>query len=177
VPLAIEYVLAKDPEYGSWDEPIWFLMKTRRKDAMEAIESVVAKAEPQRSGETLRFIVSAITGDLWGDEREPAGCVEICPALVAGMERAEYTGGSINDVEIRIKDSAAKALVLLREGPGDGFGDRFAEVNPELFNELEPDEAKRDAQIEALKEWYREHKEGLTWDAKNGRLALKMAKD
>ena len=99
-------------------------------------------------------------------------CVEVCPVLIAAMERADYTGGSINDTKTRIKDSAAKAFALLKEGKKGPFGGRFAEVDPKAFNESEPDEAKRDPQIRALKDWYDGNKGKLVWDSKNKKLAL-----
>ena len=173
IPSVIDYVKAKDQPYGSWDEPVWFLMRTKSKDSMEALKSVVTESSPNRAGEVIGFISASITGDLYSEQREAAGCVEICPVLIAAMGRADYTGGSINNIKIRIKDSAAKAFVLLREGTDDPFPGRFVEVDPKLFNELEPDEGKRDTQIKALREWYEANKERLSWDSKKNRLAIK----
>jgi hypothetical protein len=174
VPVVIKYVKAKEQPYGTWDTPIWFLMRVRTKEAMNTLESVVKDAPAQRAGEVVDFIMASITGDLWGKRHEPAGCVEACPALIAGMERSDYTGGSINNVKTRIKDSAAKAFVLLRDGKTGPFGGRFLQVDPKSFNELEPDEAKRDAQIRSLKEWYEQNKGRLTWDSKKQRLVVKQ---
>jgi hypothetical protein len=174
VPVVVEYVKAEEQPYGSWDEPIWFLMRSRTSEGMEALTSIVEKAPAKRAGEVIGYILVSISGDLWGEKREPAGCVEICPVLVAAMERADYTGGSINNIPIRIRDSAAKALALLKEGAEGQFRGRFAEVDPDVFNELEPDEAKRDAQIKTLKQWYDENKERLVWDSEAGKLALKQ---
>jgi len=173
IPVVVRYVKAEKQPYGSWDEPIWLLMKTRSEEGMEALKSVVEKAPARRAGEVIGFITASTTGDLWGEEREPAGCVEICPVLIAAMNRSDYTGGTINNIKIRIKDSAAKAFALLKEGTDDRFGGRFVRIDPDVFNEVEPDEAKRDAQIEALKEWYEKNKDRLVWDSKKGKLALK----
>jgi hypothetical protein len=112
----------------------------------------------------------AISGDLWS---EPAGCVEIVPIFVAAMDKADYTGGSINDIKMRIKDVAATAFVLLREGTDDHGKRKFVEVDRRLFNQLEPDESKRDAQIEELKRWYEKNKDKLAWDSKQNRLTIK----
>lgn len=173
VPVVIEYVKAEKQPYGSWDEPVWFLLWSHTKEGIETLKSVVMESPPDRAGEVAGFILTAITGDLWGEERKPAGCVEICPVLIAAMERDDYTGGSINDIRTRIKDSAAKSLVLLRQGVDERFGGRFTEIDPKLFNELEPDESERDSQIEMLKDWYGKNKSKLVWDAKQRRLAIK----
>ena len=175
IPMVIKYVKAEKQSYGSWDDPIWFLMRTRTKEAMAALKSVVTKAPGKRAGEVAEHILVSITGDLHGEHREPAGSVEICPVVIAAMERSEYTGLVVNDIKIRIKDCAAKALVLLRDGAKDRFGGRFAQVDPKAFDELEPSEAKKDAQILALKQWYDENKDKLIWDSKNRKLAVKQA--
>jgi hypothetical protein len=40
------------------------------------------------------FIVASITGDLWtGERREPAGCAEICPTLIAAMGTNPFETG------------------------------------------------------------------------------------
>jgi hypothetical protein len=77
----------------------------------------------------------------------------------------------------RIKDIAAKAFVALKAGRNSpvGFGGRFLEVDPKLFNELQPEETQRDLQIRFLKEWYEQNKGRLLWDAKNQKLAVKQA--
>ena len=173
IPIVINYVKAKDQPYGSWDEPVWFLMRTKSKDSMDALKVVVTESLPNRAGGVIGFITASITGDLYGERREAAGCVEICPVLIAAMGRADYTGGSINGIKICIKDSAAKAFVLLREGTDDPFSGRFVEVDPKLFNELEPDEGKRDAQIKSLNDWYEKNKSKLSWDSRKNRLAVK----
>jgi HEAT repeat protein len=173
IPVAIKYVKAHEQPYGAWDTPIWFLMGTRRKEALAALKVVVTEAPASRAGEVIGFVLASITGDLWGKRREPAGCVEICPVLIAAMDRSDYTGGSINNIKIRIKDDAAKALALLKVGKKGPFGGRFLAIDAAVFNELEPDEAKRDAQIKTLKEWYEKHKDRLGWDSKSGHLVLK----
>ena len=176
VPVVVEYVKAKEQPYGSWDEPVWFLMHSHTKEGIEGLKSVVTGSSEERASEVFQHIFLSITGDLWGKDREPAGCLEICPLLIAMMDQAEYTGGSINDIKTRQKDVAAKAFVLLREGLDDQLGGRFAPVDEKLFNELEPDESKRDAQIDALKKWYDENKGRLVWDSKKRRLMLKSTK-
>ena len=174
VPVVINYVKAREQPYGIWDTPIWFLMRVRTQEAMAALESVVKEGTAERAGEVVDLIVASITGDLNGERREPAGCVEVCPALIAGMERTQYTGGSINGIKIRIKDSAAKAFVLLTEGKKGPFGGRFLEVDPKFFNELQPDESKRDVQIRSLKEWYEQNKGKLIWDSKDKKLVVRQ---
>ena len=173
IPIVVKYVKATEQPYGNWDEPIWFLMRSRSEKGMEALESIVKEAPAQKAGEIIQHILSSITGDLSGEEREPAGCVEVCPVLVAAMGRDEYTGGSINDIKIRVKDSAAKAFVLLKEGTDDPYGGRFARVDPKVFNELELDENKRDEQIKALKDWHEKNKSRLIWDSQKNRLATR----
>ena len=42
-----------------------------------------------------------------------------------------------------------------------------------LFNELEPDEGKRDAQIKALNNWYEKNKSKLSWDSTKGKMVVK----
>lgn len=172
-PVAVKYVKAEEQPYGGWDTPVWFLMRTRTKEAMAALKSLVTEAPAKRAGEILDYITASITGDLWGERREPAGCVEICLVLIAAMDRGEYTGRTVNDIKIRIKDSAAKAFVLLKEGTKGRFGGRFVNVDLKVFNELEPDEAKRDVQIRGLKDWYERNKSRLTWDSKERKLVVK----
>ncbi len=94
------------------------------------------------------------------------------------MERADYTGYRYNDNEMRVQDLAAMAFGALRTGPGEsGFPGNFfmGEAGTDLFNPLESDESKRDAQIDALKKWYRDNEARLTWDEAHHRLALKPA--
>jgi hypothetical protein len=173
IPIVIKYVKAEPQPYGRWDEPIWFLMKIRSKEGMEALTSLVAHAPVERAGDVVESILASVTGDLWSKRRDPAGCVEVCAVLAAAMDRADYTEMTINDVKMRVKDTAAHAFALMKEGAKDSFRGRFAEPSRTLFNRLEPDVAKRDAQITALKQWYEQNKEHLTWDPKKGRLALK----
>lgn len=173
IPMVIKYVKAKEQPYGGWDTPIWFLMRIRTKEAMDALEAVVKNAPAERAGDVLYCIICSITGELNGEKREAAGCLEVCPVLIAGMERSDYTGGSINDVKPRIKDEAAKALALLTGGKRGWGGGRFLQVDTKLFNELEPDEAKRDAQIRSLKKWYEQNKGKLTWDSKKQKLVVR----
>lgn len=164
IPVAIEYVTSETQPYGSWDEPVWFLMRSHTKKGLEALRSVILKAPVPRASEVLGFFPEAITGDLYSHKRESAGSLEICPVLIAAMSRSDYTGGSINDIKTRFKDLAAKVLVLLRQGWDQQLGGRFVEVDPALFNELEPDEEKRDSQIQALVKWYEDNRDKLVWD-------------
>ena len=172
VPLAIQSMQAKEQPYGNWEEPIWFLMRAHNAEAMQALKTMLVEAPPRRAAEIIRTIEKSITGDLWGKQREPAGCVEICPALIAAMERAEPSGETFNDNELRVKDTAARTFAMMRQG----FGTQphaFMRLDPALFNDLEPDKQKRDLQISALKKWYHEHKSRLQWDAKSRKLVDK----
>lgn len=173
IPVVIEYVKAEQQPYGSWDTPVWFLMRSHTPEGIETLKSVILDGPVQRAAEVLQFIGVAITGDLWSKKMEPAACVEICPLLIAAMNRAEFTGATINDVKTRFKDSAAKSLAVMRQGWNARFGGRFVQVDPKLFNESEPDEAKRDEQIEALRQWYEDNKDKLVWDSKARKLAIK----
>jgi hypothetical protein len=172
VPLAVEYMKAKDQPYGNWEEPIWFLMRARNAEAMQAMKAMVVEAPPQRVGEIVRMIEKSITGDLWSKEHEPAGCVEICPALIAAMERSEPAGEVINDNPLRVKDTAARTLAMMRQGFG-AQAHGFMRLDPALFNDSEPEKRKRDSQIAALKQWYGENKSRLQWDAKARKLVVK----
>ncbi len=174
VPLAIEYVSAKDQPYGGWEEPVWFLMRTRRADAMEALQSTLLHANGRRAGDVLDAINRSVTGNLWSEWCRPAGCVEICPVLVAAMDRTALTGHTYNDTEMRVKDLAAQAFASLRVGarrrrlpaPFAGRG---------LFDPLESSEAKRDLQIETLKKWYLDNEARLMWDEARHVLVLEPA--
>lgn len=168
VPVVVAYVKAKEQPYGTWDEPIWFLMRTRSKEGMGALKSVVTEAPARRAKDVIEYIIASISGDLWGEKREPAGCLEICPVLIAAMDREDSANGAL-----RIKDNAAKAFAVLRQGTDGDFGGRFVQVDPKLFNEREPDESKRDVQIQAHKAWYEKNKGKLEWDSKKGRLVVK----
>ena len=46
-----------------------------------------------------------------------------------------------------------------------------------IFNALDPDEAKRDAQTAELKKWYPDNEARLTWDDARHKLALKPTAD
>ena len=170
IPITIEYVTAKEPPYGSWDEPVWLLMQHKSKDAIDTLASVVAESPPDRAAEVVYGITGSITGDLSSKRREPAGCAEICPVVIAAMKRPEYTSGTTNGIKIRIKDIAAKAFIVLRDGNKDRYPSRYPHVDPAIFNETEPDEMKRDAQISGLVEWYEEKKSKLSWDVQNRKL-------
>lgn len=176
VPVAIDYLKEADQPYGGWETPAWFLVQSHTNDGLEALRSVVIEGPARRASEVMFFIEKAVTGDGpgAGASREPVPSAEICPLLVAAMDRDVPTDGSINGVEIRIKDSAAQSLARLRQGLDDpSVG--FSSVDPELFNQLEPDVKKRDEQIAALKGWYQENKDRLVWDAKQRKLVVKPA--
>ncbi len=173
IPVAIDYVKASEQPYGGWEEPIWFLVRVKTKESLDALESVVTNAEPKRAGEVVEGIIASIIGNFWGEEREPAGCAEICPVLIAAMSRAEPAGLTINGVKLRVKDRAATGIVVLREGRKDSLGGPFMLIHSDLFNETEPDEKKKDAQIDALKKWYKANKDRLIWDSKANRLVVK----
>jgi hypothetical protein len=170
VPLAVQYLKLEDQPYGNWEEPIWFLMRTRTAEALTALRATVIDAPPRRAAEIVETIERSITGELWGKQREPAGCIEICPVLIAAMDRAEPSGMVVNDNSLRLKDVAARAFATMRQGQKESHVGR---LNSELFDQLEPDTHKRDAQIEALKQWYREHKDRLQWNSSSQQLFLK----
>lgn len=172
IPLAIDFAKAEKQPYGNWEEPIWFLMKSKTPEGIDTLTSLVKDAPPKRAGEVVETITRSISGDLWGERRGPAGCVEICPVLLAGADRNDYCDMTVNNIKVRIKDAAARALAALREGPGDTPG-RVASFKLKYFNQLEPDESKRDSQIADLKKWYESNKHQLEWDAKNQKVVVK----
>jgi len=172
VPVAVKYVKAKDQPYGNWEEPIWFLMYARNAEAMKTLKMMVLESSAPRAAEIVHTIVRSITGDLWGKERRPAASVEICPVLIAAMGRTEPSGETINNVQLRIKDIAARAFATMRQGLGTE-PHREPELDRTLFNDLEPDQRKRDAQIDSLRLWYNDHKDLLQWDAKSHKLVIK----
>ena len=57
--------------------------------------------DTKRASEVVNHMTAAISGDLWGKQHEPAGCVEVVPVFVAAMDKADYTGGSINSIKTR----------------------------------------------------------------------------
>jgi hypothetical protein len=167
VPLAIQYLKQKDQPYGNWEEPIWFLMRTRNAEAMTALRAMVIDAPPRRAAEIVATIEKSITGELWGRQREPAGCIEVCAVLIAAMDRAEPSGAAVNNNPLRIKDLAARAFATMRQGQKES---RVNRLNPALFDELQVDAHKRDAQIDSLKQWYREHNDRLQWNSRSQQL-------
>jgi hypothetical protein len=172
VPVAIEYVLANDQPLSRWGDPIWLLIKSHTSEGIDALQSVLAHSPIERAREIMLLVEGAIT-DGGSRSRSPIGCVEICPLLVAAMRRTEPTGGSINGVNQRFKDRAAKTLAVMRQGLDDPEESGYVHLDPLLFNETEPDEKKRDAQIEALSKWYEENKDKLIWDSKFRKLIEK----
>jgi hypothetical protein len=176
VPAAIEYAKADKQPYGDWEELIWFLMRSKHPNGIKALSQIINTAPTQRVAEVIETIAESISGNLSGERRQPAGCVEVLPMLITAMDRNEYTGATVNDVKVRINDSAARAMVLLREGASDSPG-RFASVDPKMFDQVEPDEKKRDEQIDALKKWYEENKDRLVWDAQNQKLGVVKGKN
>jgi hypothetical protein len=139
VPIAIQFLKKEDQPYGNWEEPIWFLMRTRNAEAMTALRAMVIEAPPRRAAEIVETIEKSITGELWGKQRDPAGCVEICPVLIAAMDRAEPSGSTVNNNPLRIKDLAGRALAAMRQGESERHR---ATSNSALFDELEPDAHK-----------------------------------
>ncbi len=94
--------------------------------------------------------------------------------LIAGLNRADAAGETVNDNPLSgLKDMErpVEAFGMMRQGLGSER--RFFNVKPELFNQFEPDVQKRDAQIEALKHWYQEHKDHLQWDSSSRKLVIK----
>ena len=172
IKIAIDYVTAENQPYGSWDTPVWFLMRCESDDGIDALRKVVKNGKPERAGSVVGFITAALTGDLHGQKREPAGSVKVADVIAAGMERDDPTSMMINNVQVRIKDQAALAFVVLRDGAADSFGGRFVEVNPSVFDMVEPDASKRDAQIKALLEWYRENRSSLSWNEEKNCLKV-----
>lgn len=174
IPVAIEWVKKSDQPYGNWDDPIWFLAWSRSDKAIKALQEIVSE-DSGRAGEVIRTIETSIGGNLWGQRREPAASLEIIPLLIAAMDRKEQSGSQIGVVHQRIKDVAASTFVQLRVGLGeDPTSSRFSHPDVKQFNYGEADEAKRDKQIDALKQWYHEHKDRLAWDAKQNKLVVKV---
>jgi hypothetical protein len=167
VPVAIEYLKAADQPYGDWEKPIWFLMHTRSPQAMEALTAMVTEGPRYRAGEVLNMMVKSINGDLWDEQRESAGSVEAARVFAAAMRRSESAGGSG-----RIKDLAAVGFVSLR-GDVEGPVRQFARPDPKVFNPREPDEKKRDRQIEVLLAWYNTNKDKLVWNSSKQKLEIK----
>jgi hypothetical protein len=172
VPVAITFLKAKDQPYGNWEEPIWFLMYARNAEAMKTLKAMVLDSSTPRAAEIVRTIERSITGNLWGKERKPAASVEICAVLIAAMERTEPSGETVNDIGQRLKDIAARAFARMLQGLGTELH-REPELDRALFNDLEPDQRKRDTQIDALKQWYSQHKDHLRWDGKSRKLVIK----
>ena len=52
------------------------------------------------------------------------------------------------------------------------FGGRFAQIDPSVFDMVEPDASKRDVQIKALLEWYRENRSSLSWNEEKNCLKV-----
>lgn len=173
IPIVIDYIKATDQPYGSWDEPIWFLMTTRSKKGIDALQSVILDGPVDRASEVLGFITQAISGDLHSERRDPAGCVEIAAALFAAMSRSDETGGTYNDAEVRIKDQAAVAFVLLRDGTDDPFPGNYPSIDSKQFDISATMASDRDRQIETLKQWYTQNKDRLIWDVAKKRLAVR----
>lgn len=172
VSVAIKYVMAEQQPYGSWDTPIWFLMRCGTDEALASLKKVVTTGKSERASEVIGFMTAAITGDLSGEKREPAGSIKLAEILIGAMDRTEETNMTINDVKFRIKDQAAVAFVVVRDGTDDPFGGRFVRVDPNVFNMVEPDASKRDTQIAVLKQWYAEHQSRLAWDEQKHRMKV-----
>jgi hypothetical protein len=171
VPVAIDYIKAEPQPYGHWDTPVWFLMYSHRPEAIAALREMVVGASVDRVAEVLTHMAVAISGNLWGGKRKPAGNAQCAAVFLEGLKRGETTKYEVGTVRQRIKDKAAIALAVLKNG-GDVFGP-FVHVDKKTFNDAEPDPAKRDAQIADLRAWYEKHNGRLEWDQKIGKLRVK----
>ncbi len=92
---------------------------------------------------------------------------------MAALNRAEFTGGLYNDTKVRIKDEAAQALVLLRDGTEDPFPSIWPTIDSKHFDITAPQESVRDKQIEVLKDWFATNADKLAWSSEKRRLVLK----
>lgn len=173
IPVAIDFAKAEPQPYGRWEEPIWFLMHTRSPQGLKTLKEIVVDGTVERSSEVIDAMLASITGDLSSEPHSPAGSAEVYPIFRQALARSDYTGMTINNVKMRTKDRAAVALVLLKDGGPRSGNFRFIQIDPAVFNESEPDEAKRDTQIDEIKSWYNDHEGKLEWDAKRGRLRVK----
>ncbi|MCC6488051.1 MAG: hypothetical protein IT364_11180 [Candidatus Hydrogenedentes bacterium] len=163
IPVAIEFVKLEEPPYGNWDEPVWLLLHCKTKDAIDALMYVVTEGSPRRVIEVLESITSAAFGSLWSRTSTPVGCVEVCPVLLAAMDRAD-----LDENGRRVKDEAAVSFAALTGHTQDSssrikYG-RFVRVDPAVFDQESSDVTLRDRQIEALKSWYEMNKHDLFWD-------------
>jgi hypothetical protein len=171
VPVAIE--CAKSLPRPPPEDAVWFLMRTRRKEAIDALTSIVTQAPPPQAYAIIECMMDSFTGLLFGEKREPAACVEVSPVLIAAMGRSDYVEGTPDGSKTRVKDLAAKAFVILKNGMEGATFARMAVVNPLDFSEKEPDPAKRDSQISALREWYNRNQNNLVWDSERHRLEVR----
>jgi len=173
IPVAIDFAKLEEQPYGNWDEPVWLLMNSKAEEALDALMHVVTKGSPRRAIDVLQSITSASFGPDWGRTLAPVGCVEICPILITAMDRAGR-----DDYDRRVKDKAAAAFAVLTgrtqelvPGPKDS---RFIDLDPEVFDEENPDTAARNKQIEALKAWYERNKQELVWDSEKLEITVKQ---
>ena len=173
VPVAISFVEAESPAYGSWDTPVWFLMHSKTDEAIAALRRVLLHAKPDRAAETLEFIRGGIIGYSHGDaQRALVGSVEIAEVLVAAMDRESETGHVFNGETQRIKDLAAKAFFELRNENDPQFRGHVFRIDGSIFNPS-MDQSSRDQQIEEMKRWYERNKERLDWDVERNCLVIR----
>ncbi len=163
-----------DLQNDDWTCSIWFLMHTRRPEAMAALEDAIRRAPPEAAAEGLRVIGGALSGgDIYAPPRVPAGSAEVAAVLMAAMDRDEPTDWEVNRVPLRVKDIAASIFVKMREGQGEEHQrvptSDFA-VSWQGPRAVARSEAERDAQMEELKRWYHENKDRLIWDEEHFKL-------
>jgi hypothetical protein len=171
IPVAVEYLRAtRQPDQEDCEKAIWLLMRTQKKEGMEALKSIVQEGSVQTVRALLLGIEASATrypGRGRQKWHEAAPCAEICPVLIAAMDRNEYTGVTMKDTKVRINDVAARVFAILRKGTQSYYSERA------IFDIFESDEAKRDAQITALKEWYEQNRNRLIWDSTSSRLVVR----
>lgn len=180
IPVAIDFVKMKEQPYGNWEEPVWLLMHSKTPEALEALKNVLLTATPEQASDLLTSIASLIPGSSWSEPPlSPAGNIELCPMLIAAMDRAAPVDEKDPQNNLRVKDQAAMVFALMKGHAKElmpGFVDgRFLEIDPAVFDQEESDSAKRDTQIEALKTWYEENKDNLVWNSDAHKLDVKSA--
>ncbi len=185
IPLAIEYVAAeerpREPGLGFDDRlPVWLLMSSKKPEAMETLKRALMEGSPERAGSLLRSISALIPGSFVSGndfQLESAASIELCPVLIAAMDRIDTIHNRGNLPRLRVKDGAAMAFALMKGHAKEiapGFIDgRFLEIDPAVFDQKEPDAAKRDQQISALQRWYADNKNNLVWNQETKRLEIK----
>lgn len=189
IPDVIEQLRTENNLRTPWDETVYFLMRTRRPESMDALDWLMTRDGNLDTDHILASLVKAVEGRVGSLQKPSAGSVELCPVLISAMDRNDRLGARSSKAdglslimygkgapgaEFRIKDAAATAFVVLRDGQiGRHPRSLFPTVDPEFFDQTDPDQSKRDRQIKALKDWYADHKDQLIWDAQKQRLATK----